>query len=376
MSYEITDQHGDVRGPRYSVRMLNGNCVITLQAHCMPYRTPQWEAEMRATMSPAAYARQFGLNWSTPGGDCFYPEAAERIREIAPMQFEGWYIKRYPLEECGPMEGSPILCGWDAGQLRPALVMGQYDREAQILWYFRELRLEEMQGPDVIMLGGYLTGRFRPEDLQDGPWKSPAALAWIRREQEERFYGWPMPWLPYDPRRQVLDFMARWEGNHPQSLAPSEEVNTWQKLARQRGIRVQGRKEGWDHRETTMRFLLREGRIKGYPRALWDPSCRYCIKGLAGGLQRPTTMQKFGGPKRDRLYEDVHDACTYIAAACYPLSADLQRIEREQAAARESWEASIPRPPAPFRQPEALRQIVTSSPPRIHWGPGLLEAAR
>jgi hypothetical protein len=51
-----------------------------------------------------------------------------------------------------------------------------------------------------------------------------------------------------------------------------------------------------------MRFL-REGAV---PRLLISPACKWLLKGMAGGLQRPTRSQAQGGPKRDRTYEDVH----------------------------------------------------------------------
>ncbi len=312
--YDREDQSGDPRGQAWSVHRNARAIVVTLNHWCVPHRDAAWEASMRATLAggDAAFERQYRRNWGTPSGDAWYPEFAAQVREVKPWQFEGWYVR----EATGRLAGQPFLRSWDAGYHRPALTMGQYDQKTGTLWVMRELRVETMLIHDFRDLVRFLCGQATIEELAKENRK--AALAWIEKERKERFYGWPMPWL--NPGEQFVDFGAEHEMAYTSGLAASEETRTAALVLAQAGIRMRGQKAQWDDRDTILRFLLRESTTnRGNPWLLIDPSCRWLLKGMAGGLTKPTRMQRQAGPKRDRLYEDVHDTLSYMAAACWPL---------------------------------------------------------
>lgn len=371
MSYSVTHQTDDPRGAAYSVRMLGPNVVITLQPHCRPDRTPEWEARARAlTESPAVFQRQYGLNWSTPGGNAFYPECADKIHEVAPWEFEGIYVHKAD----GLLEGAPIYVGHDFGYHRPAFVAAQYDDPAKggsgIIWYLREAKLDNMVAHEAAALCRFLTGRATEEDLASEGRKQ--ALRWIERERKEKFYGYEMPW--FQPGEDIIDVSAEHEKEILSGLAPSEEELTWARQYMKQGIRVIGRPTNWQHAETVMRHVLREGRIPGQPRAWFDPSCKWLLKGLAGGLVQPTNRQRFGGPKRDKLYEDVHDCACHIARAIYR-RADLSPLEESDREYREQFVATArvqfpvaqtPRRPIPVRRPLPTVSEGTWARPMVH----------
>ena len=93
------DHRDDIAArPAWSVRRNPRGVVITLLPNCRPDRVingsyDRWERAMRAKMTPAAFDRQYGLNWSTPVGEAFYAEALEHLHEHAPGEFSGWYVR-------------------------------------------------------------------------------------------------------------------------------------------------------------------------------------------------------------------------------------------------------------------------------------------
>ncbi len=325
--FDREDKSGDPRGPAWSVQRNGRAIVVTLNPWAIPHRDQQWEDAMRAKLgSDAAYERQYGRNWGTPRGDAYYPEFAARVREVKPWTFEGWYVKEHQRIE------GPFLRAWDFGYYRPAMLLGQYDQKTGVLWIQRELRLETMLVHEVRDLGRYLCGQASLDELKTE--KRKAALAWIERERRTRFYGWPMPW--FQPGEgEFVDFAAEHEQEYTSGLAADEESKTAAMVLAQAGIRLRGQKAQWDDRDTILRFLLRESATcPGFPWLLIDPCAKWLLKGMSGGLVKPTKQQRHAGPKRDRLYEDVHDTLSYMAAACWP----LRRVERMKQMAEKQLE--------------------------------------
>lgn len=342
------DQSGDPRGPAWAVTRNPRVVVATLNHWCRPDRNHEWEQQRRQDIGDLAFERQFGRNWSTPAGAVWYPEVASQVAEPKPWQFEGWYVRKAQ----GVLD-APMVRGWDFGQ-RPAMVLGQWSRAQGLLWVYRELRLEHMLVHDFFALGRYLCGQATLEELKNE--RRFAALAWIERERREGFYGVPMPWLR--PGARFIDFCAKHEGNMGNCLAPTEETRTCVMAAGQQGLTIRGIKTGWNDRDITMRFLLREGAVQGYPRLLIDPACKWLLKGMSGGLQRPTRGQMQGGPKRDRIYEDVHDALTYAAAGMCPLRL-IPALEKQ---AKVGLTATV----LPPRHKDTYQRVARKAPRETH----------
>lgn len=356
--FDREDQSGDPRGPAWSVKRNARAIVVTLNPWAIPHRDQAWEAAMRAKLgSDAAYERQYGRNWGTPRGDAYYPEFAARVREIQPWTFEGWYVR----EATQRLAGQPFLRGWDFGYHRPALTLSQYEQSTGTLFVMREVRAENMLVHEFRDLARFLCGQATLEELAEE--KKHAALAWIRREMRERFYGWPMPW--FQPgEADFVDFGADWELKQGSDKAATVETRTDTMILAQKGIRIRGQKAKWDARDTTMRFLLRENpRTPGYPFLLIDPCCKWLLKAMAGGLTQPTRSQEFGGPKRDRIYEDIHDALTYTAAACWP----LRRVVAVQEAERRKVEAEARARAAQDRQTASYARPMPAPPDGQSW---------
>lgn len=346
--------HRDDEGPRghrpaWSVRRNPRGVVISLFPNCRPDRAidgsfDKWEKAMRADLGDAAYERQYGLNWNTPIGEAFYPEASRHLHERSPGEFEGWYVRR----ATALLANVPILVGHDFGYKRCGCILAQYDDPRRggtgILWFMRELRVEEMVCHEVCALGRYLTGRATLGDLKRE--KRPDALAHIARHNLK-------PWLTPEASRRwrFLDYGAAHEKEIRSGLAASREELSWGKQYARQGIHVRGISQNWSHAETVMRHLLREGRRAGQPRMLIDPSCVWWLRGLAGGLVVAPPGQRMGGYKRDEEFEDVADMAHYVAQAVYR-SRDLSPLEEEDAKARQTAPAPRRRSPYPgARQP-------------------------
>ena len=344
--------------PAWTVRRTPRGVVISLLPNCRPDRVidgsyDKWEAKMRSEMTsefgPMAFERQYGLNWTTPFGEPFYAEAASRLIERAPGEFEGWYVK--PARR---LLNAPILVGHDFGYKRAGLMLAQFDDPRRggsgILWYMRELRVTELVCHEVCALGRYMTGRASLADLKRE--KRPDALAWIEAHDLK-------PWFAPELSRRLtwLDYGAKHEKEIRSGLASSREELSWGDQFRRQGVYVRGIPQNWTHAETVMRHLLREGRVRGLPRMLVDPSCVWWLRGLAGGLVVAPLGQRMGGYKRDEEFEDVADMAHYIAQAVYRRR-DLSPLEEEDAIARGEK-------PKPRRSPyENARQPAGSEPAR------------
>lgn len=326
--FDRTDVTSDPRGPRWTVSTTSSLWkVITLQRHCRPDRTAEWERVTRAEIGDNAFARQYGLNFAAPLGVAFYPDGAANLAETAPGVWSGWYVHK----AAAFLADAPILVGHDFGLKRNGCMLAQYDDPRRpggtgILWYMRELRLERMVCSEVCAVVRYMTGRATLSDLRREARHD--ALAYISDQELT-------PWLSPEVarRHRFLDYGAAHEKEIQSGLAPSLEEVSWNLQYKKQGIIVRGIPSKWTHAVTVMEHLLREGRVAGQPRMFVDPSCVWWLGGLAGGLVVPTKSQRVGGYARDEVFEDVADMAHYIAQAVYR-TRDLSPLEEADRAAR------------------------------------------
>lgn len=363
----------DKRGPGWTVKT-NERGVVVSRIRFWEHqdrRDPEWEKRERAHFGNQDFELMQGETYDVPVGSPYYELFASRTREIpnqagtqlGQWMHEGYYIKDAP----AIYPKLPVILGLDGGQERPALILSQYDKTIGCLWAMRELRVQGFQAGEFIALVRYLIGQATIEELmaegKSGRWNTARALAWIDQERKNPYYGWEMPWVPYRSGIHFHAVMAKHESLQKNQMAKDAELNSLIKLYAQQGLRLNYHTDGWDHRDIVAGFLLREGPIQGVPRGLFDSSCKWLIKGMAGGLVKAPPTQRTGGPLRDRKFEDTHDAWLNGACAVFPLEfADrLQSMEAEQARIRTA-DGNI-KPPG-----SGLRWTPKNADPGASWG--------
>lgn len=331
----------DPRWPTWTVKENNRGVIV-----CRPRytamaerRDKEWEAREIAQKGPDAFAVAQGESWDVPAGNPYLPLFADKVKEVSPWKFEGWYVR-----DADEWHAKlPIRCGFDGGLHRPALVVGQYDPTLGILWIKREFRpitangtLIDMQAHEFVCVSRYLLGLVTLDGLRAeeaaNKWSTAAAIAWIEAEKRNPFYGWDAPWVaPGTFDFQYAHIMAEHEAAQKDQRAQSSERNSLRKIYRSMGLNLRGATEGWDHRELAIDFLLREGPIPGKPRLWIDSSCKTLLKGMAGGLVA-------AGPGKRKPYldhspwEDPFDAFANIVCSAFPLAhaGRLRRLEEYQ----------------------------------------------
>lgn len=335
----------DPRGAPWTVEKNNRGFIV-----CRPRywaledrADPEWEAAERALHGDHKFEIMQGERWDVPAGTPLLPLFAERVREVSPWKFEGFYVRDCP----DIFSNLYILRGYDGGLHRPAMVLCQYDRSMGLLWAMRELRPLtpsgqpiDFQAHEFVALCRFMCGQATQEQLRqeerDGKWSTAAALAWIEQERRSPFYGWDMPWIKPGTMlaKGFADSMQAHELRRMDQLAPRPELNSLYKVYRQQGIRMQISSEGWEHRELCLGFLLGEGPKAGIPRLLVDSSCKTLLKGMAGGLaqSQPGARKPY---VEDRWLEDALDA--FLNAMC--LAFPLQHADRLVALDRQHEEA-------------------------------------
>lgn len=328
----------DHRGPRWSMSTnARGIIVSRVRFYAMPERAePEWERRERERIGDQDFELAQGETYDVPIGAAYYQMFAERTHEVSRFKFEGYYVR----EATSFNSNFPLIVGLDGGQERPCAIVEQFDPANCILWSMRELRVRDFQAGEFIALLRFMLGLVTERQLMDeqrsGRWNTARSLDWIQTERREKFYGVQIPWLQPGSGLKIHCIMAKHEALQKSQMARDVELNSLRKLYIQQGIPLNVATEGWDHRDMVAGFLLRDGATQGIPRGVFDPSCKWLIKGLAGGLVQPPPTQRTGGPKRDRVYEDSHDAWLNGACAVFPLRhADrLRQLEAAQARGR------------------------------------------
>jgi hypothetical protein len=367
--FDRRDQSGDVRGPGWTVKRSKHRVVnIDLRFWVDPARAdPEFERREVARLGQYDFDVQQGEPhaWDLPSGNPYLPTFAERVQEIRPWVFDGWYVRDCP----AVFPQIVVRRGFDGGLRRPALILGQYDPTMGILWVQREFRPLRADGQPIEFLAHeflavtrYLCGQATIQDLEreerEGKWSVAAALAWIEHERRSPFYGWEMPWIPPGSDCRFIDVMASHESHKRSELAKDRESTSLRRVYRQHGLSLRQSTEGWDHRELVLAFLMREGPRPGLPRLLIDSSCKTLLKGMAGGL----VLAPPGRRKpyvEDRYLEDAFDAFCNLMCSAFPLRhADrLAVLEQRQSDQRAlaAGEAPAPRQAGlRFRQPTRI----------------------
>lgn len=356
----------DARGPGWTVKT-NSRGIVVSRIRFFEHedrRDPAWEKRERVRLGSQDFELQQGETYEVPVGLPYYQTFAARTRKVGPWQFEGYYVRDAP----AIFPRLPVILGLDGGAHRPALVMAQFDQSECILWAMRELRPKNFQAGEFIALVRYLTGQATLDQLKieerQGRWNTARAIAWVEQERRSPFYGWEMPWIKPNSGARFYPVMAKHEGRAVSQMAKDRELNSLAKLYAQQGIELQLSTEGWDHRGLVANFMLGDGRLKGTPRALFDSSCKWLLSGMAGGLVVAPPSQPTGGPKRDRKFEDTHDAWLNCACAAFPLNhADrMAALDTQHARDRAAQEADS-RP-----QVAGLRPVQAPGPDGAAWG--------
>lgn len=344
--YERSEAGADERGPSWSVRRnARGVVVCRPRYFALAERAdPKWyEAEVAKNGQLKTDIMQ-GEAWDAPAGTPYLPLFAERVHEVAPWKFEGWYIRDAPCI----LPKLTVRVGLDGGLHRPAAIMGQYDDGLGMLWAMREFRPltpsglpMDMQAHEFVAVLRFLLG-LATEDMlareeRENRWSTAAALSWIAQERRQPFYGWTMPWIkPGTEGVRFLFSMMRHEVQRKDQLAATKGLNSLRKVYAQQGIPVRDATAGWEQRELALSFLLREGPKQGVSRLLVDSSCKTLAKGMAGGLiaAQPGSRKPY---VEDRYFEDPFDAFLNMMAGAAPLAhADrISAMEFRQAKERE-----------------------------------------
>lgn len=336
--FDRREQTADPRGPGWEVHR-NERDIVVMRPHYWSHpdrRDPEWaQVETRRIGSAMAFEIQQGERWDVPSGMAYYPEFADRVREVAPWQFEGWYVRDAP----GVVPKLPVYIGLDGGYKRPAICMAQYDPRLGIFWAMREARLLDFLAHEVAALLRYLVGLATLPQLEaehkQGRWPLGAVFNWIAQEKRQPFYGYELPWIPPGADVRIVPVMMKHEQKIRSGVAMDRDSMSIRRIFNQQGINLRMATESWEHREIVMRFLMREGAVPDTPRLLVDSSMKWTLRGLAGGLVQPTTPQRQGGPKRDLEFEDTHDALCNAACGAFPLAyadklAQLETLQEEQ----------------------------------------------
>jgi hypothetical protein len=319
----------DPRWPTWTVKENNRGVIV-----CRPRYTAleerrdlQWEAREIQQKGADAFAVAQGESWDVPSGTPYLPLFADRVKEVSPWDFRGWYVKDAP-----DWHGKLLIrCGYDGGLHKPAMVVGQYDPAKGMLWIKREFRpivwpgiLIDMQAHSFVAVCRYLLGMATLEDLKreemENLWSTAAAIAWIEGERKKPFYNYDVPWIsPGGYKFEMCHVMADHEASQMNQLAARREENSLKKIYRAQGINLRGSHEGWDHRELALDFLMREGPISGEPRLWIDSSCKTLLKGMCGGLVA-------AGPGKRKpyieksIFEDPFDAFCNVMCSAFPLA--------------------------------------------------------
>lgn len=334
------DKHG--RGPQYTVTTNERGIVVCRPRYFADEKRADldWERAERQRTGDFSFGVAQGEHWDVPSGTPYVPLFAERVREVTSWKFEGWYVQDCP----AVLQNMLFIRGFDGGLHRPALVAGQYDRKNGVFWAQRELRPLspngqpiDMQASEWVALVRYMCGQVTIEGLEreerENKWSTAATLAWIEQERRTPFYGWEMPWIQPGSPVRFADVMAEHEVHQKNQLAPKRNLNSLWKVYRQQGLRLAVTNKGWEHRELSLSFLLREGPFEGRPRLLIDSSCKTLLKGMAGGLSAapPGARKPY---IEDRWLEDAFDAFMNAVCLADPLAHATRLMAAEGAQLR------------------------------------------
>lgn len=276
-----------------------GHCLITIRWWAQPLRrNPHWYRDMKASFgSEHDFAREFEIDWSLTQGDAYFPEFKHRG-----MKF---FVAR-----CPGIDDGPIFRGWDFGTSRPAVVWGQIDQSGRV-WIYRELAPANINIHEFRDLVLFASGQLSYETLVAE--KRTRALEIIEQVAHPDSGYPPMPWFESGATHEWIDYAGPEATAQQRIVSQSSEQTDAQVLA-SRGIMLRMNYVYLETREQVMRALLMPRPADGWPGIVWDPSCRWSLKMMLGGLTRKKDAN--GRPVGSQynkvgLYDDLYDAHSF-----------------------------------------------------------------
>lgn len=219
---------------------------------------PEWIAEQKRGMSNAAWEREMEINFHVHPGKPWYPEFRKDFHEAR--------------EHLRPIEGRPIIRGWDYG-LTPATVFCQTTAKGQLL-----VLCPELQSTDSgILAHGQV----------------------VRAESTTYFAGY------------TFNDYGDPAGNQ---RSQNDEKTANQLLRSEYGISVLPGPVAPTARWEATRKLLTSLTPDGQPMLLIDPRCTWLIGAFTGGYHRKEVAGRLLDDPDKNEYSHIMDALGYVAA--------------------------------------------------------------
>jgi hypothetical protein len=221
-------------------------------------RSEDWKKKEQQGTSAADWEQEMEINFNVPKGLPWYPE----------FRYD-FHVAKAPLV---PVEGRPILRGWDYG-LTPATVFCQTTAKGQVLVLYPELQ----------------------------SWES-GILSHGRVAQSES--------ATYFPGYRFMD----WGDPAGNQRAQTDEKTCVQVLREEFGINVNSGPVAAAQRDLPIRKALTTITQDGQPMLLIDPRCTWLIAALTGGYQRKEVAGRVTDELADNEYTHIVDALGYVVS--------------------------------------------------------------
>lgn len=223
-------------------------------------RSEEWKAREKKGTTTEGWEREYEINWTVSAEPKYYPEFN--------------YNLHVANEELKPMQGRPLIRGWDYG-LTPATVIAQTTAKGQLLI------LTELQSWDCGMLAH---GRA------------------VQAEMATYYSGYSCTDVG-DPA-----------GNQ---RAQSDESTANQLLYDNYGISVEPGELSQTGRSEAIRYFLTTLTPDGKPLLLLDPRCQMLIEAFTGGYHRKMVANRVLDEPEKNEYSHLMDCLAYICAKLY-----------------------------------------------------------
>jgi hypothetical protein len=284
--------------------------VVEIDPWANPKKDEAWlEARRRRAVNEVAFKREYLRDWTSAGGQPFYPEFMSRPER---------YIRR----AIGLIEGQPIVRGWDFGYRRPACVWFQYSPQSGRVWVLRELLGQNIDTHSFRDLVLYLSG----ERTMDYLLKRPMAVQWVNGILANPKMP-PPPWFEaVGAPVQYLDYAGPEALQRRAAVEGESAARVDMDILAEEGIRLGVYHVSVKAREKIIRRLMG---IKpdGHPGIIVDPSCKDLCLGLGGRIvfKRATTDDPMpDGPQKDGYYDNLHEALGYGLCNVVPVTEERE----------------------------------------------------
>ncbi|MFW9893899.1 MAG: hypothetical protein ACFFFO_16965, partial [Candidatus Thorarchaeota archaeon] len=257
-------------------------------------RSKAWRiAERKKYKNERDWRRQMMRDWTTAAGEAFYPEFQADPKK---------YVHRIT-----HLLNVPMVRGWDFGFRMPACCFMQAAPNGRVA-IIREVMPDNINTWNFRDLVRYLSGQIPFEELQEK--KRIRAMQWVNYIKESK-------WLPDPPWFQPGMYFMDYSGPECYKVSDLEQEGKARNvfdIMGEGGIHLNVFSARPSAREEVFRNLM-QMRDDGLPGLLLDPTCRWLISGLAGGIAYP----KKGSiknplpdePAKDGFFEHLHDAAGY-----------------------------------------------------------------